>query len=66
MGSEVMTPRWMIERKHLKNRELLQVIEVYAEGENKELVKSENRQWTHKRELLLIEKTRSICDRCAD
>ena len=59
-------PRWMIERKALKNRELLQVIEVYAEGENKELVKSENRQWTHKRELLLIEKTRSICDRCAD
>lgn len=59
-------PRWMIERKHLKNRELLQVIEVYAEGESKELVKSENRQWTHKRELLLIEKTRSVRHRCAD
>ena len=62
----MFTPRWMIERKALKNRELLQVIEVYAEGENKELVKSENRQWIHKRELLLIEKTRSICDRCTD
>ena len=51
-----MTPRWMIERKQLKNRELLQVIEIYAEGENKELVKSENRKWSHKRRLLLVEK----------
>ena len=51
------TPRWMIERKHLKNRELLQVIEVYAVGENKELVKKENRKWSHKRRLLLIEET---------
>lgn len=42
-----MTPRWMIERKR--------VIEVYAENENKELVKSENKQWSYERELLLVE-----------
>jgi len=53
-----MTPRWMIERKYVNsNHELLQVIEVYAENENKELVKSENKQWTYKRELLLVEVT---------
>lgn len=50
-----MSPRWMIERKYENNRELLQVITVYAEGENKELVKSENKQWTYKKELLMVE-----------
>lgn len=51
-----MTPRWTIERK-ATNKELddLAVIEVYAVGENKELVKKENRKWTHKRKLLLVE-----------
>ncbi|MFA8439317.1 hypothetical protein ABU914_10575 [Bacillaceae bacterium YX66] len=50
-----MSPRWMVERKVASiDRELLQVVEVYAEGENKELVKQENRQWTHRRELLLV------------
>lgn len=52
-----MTPRWMVERKSInRDREILPVIEIYAPGENKELVKSENRHWTHKRRLLLIEK----------
>lgn len=47
-----MKPRWMIERKYDNGqRELLLVIEVYAEGENKEVVKNENKQWTHKRSL---------------
>lgn len=49
------TPRWMIERQYENNRELLQIVEVYAVGENKELVKKENKQWTHKRRLLLID-----------
>jgi len=51
----MITPRWMIERKYAKGDELLLVIEVYAVGENKELVKAENRKWTHKRKLLLTE-----------
>lgn len=51
-----MNPRWMVERK-ATNREMdmLQVIEVYAPGEKKELVKAENKQWTHKRELIIVE-----------
>jgi len=50
------TPRWMVERKAINSeRELLQVVEVYAVGENKELVKRENRKYTHKRKLLLID-----------
>lgn len=48
-----MKPRWMIERKYDNGqRELLLVIEVYAEGENKEVVKNENKKWTHKRLLI--------------
>lgn len=51
-----MTPRWMIQRKYKDNcHELLQVITVYAPGENKEIVKKENREWTYERELLLVE-----------
>ena len=50
------TPRWMIERKAINSeRELLQVVEVYAPGETKELVKKENRKYTHKRKLLLVD-----------
>ena len=49
------TPRWMIEKYENNNRDILQVIEVYAEGENKELVKKENRKYTHKRRLLLVD-----------
>lgn len=53
MSCEV-TPRWMIERNFANwEREALQTIEVYAVGENKELVKAENRKWTHKRHLIL-------------
>jgi len=53
IGSGRMSkPRWMIERKYERNRELYQLVEVYAEGENKELVKKENRRWTHKRYLI--------------
>lgn len=48
--------RWMIERKAV-NRELdeLVIVEVYAPEENKELVKRENKQWTHKRELIITD-----------
>lgn len=50
-----MITRWSVERKALTwDGELLQVVEVYAPGENKEVVKAENRQYTHRRELLLI------------
>lgn len=46
-------PRWMVERKRISvDRELLQLVEVYAPGENKELVKKENRKWTYKRHLI--------------
>lgn len=48
-----MKPRWMIERRATNNdAELLQIVEVYAEHENKETVKQENRQWSYKRELI--------------
>lgn len=47
-------PRWMIERKAINREEdVLQIIELYAPGENKELVKQENKKWTHKRELII-------------
>ena len=50
-----MTPRWMVQRKGTNNmNEELQIIEIYAEGENLELVKKENRKWTYERELLLV------------
>jgi len=53
-----MTPRWMIERKRANNdHEILQVVEIYKEDENRELVKSENKQWTYRKELLLVEAT---------
>ncbi len=49
-----MKPRWMVERTFANSeREALQTAIVYAEGENKETVKEENRQWTHKRSLLI-------------
>lgn len=54
-----MIARWSVERKALtREGDLLQVIEVYAPGENKELVKRENKRWTHRRELLLIGKAK--------
>ena len=51
-----MTPRWMVEQVQAnREREVLQIVVVYAEGENKELVKRENRTIKHKRKLLLID-----------
>jgi len=47
-----MTPRWMIERKYERDRQLLQIVEVYAENESKEVVKAENKQWSYKRHLI--------------
>lgn len=48
-----MTPRWMVERKYENERyEILQIIEVYAPGESKELVKQENKHWTYRKELI--------------
>lgn len=45
--------RWMIERKAMnRENDLLQVVVVYAENESKEIVKRENKIWTHKRELI--------------
>lgn len=49
------TARWMIERKYERDREVLQVIEVYGVGENKETVKKENKRWSYERSLLLVE-----------
>ncbi|WP_405101622.1 hypothetical protein [Oceanobacillus sp. FSL H7-0719] len=52
-----MTPRWLTDRNYKNStHETLQVITVYAPGENKELVKKENKKWTHRRELVLVEK----------
>lgn len=49
--------RWTVERRAKSiDHESLQVIEVYAPGENKELVRKENKQWTHRRKLLLVAK----------
>lgn len=43
----------MIERKATNlDREKLSIIEVYAIHENKEVVKTENKDWTYKRELI--------------
>lgn len=50
-----MSARWMIERKYATKEDILTVIEVYAPGENKELVKKENKKYTHKRELIITE-----------
>lgn len=53
MWGENMPVRWMVERNAVnKDCELLQVVEVYSSGENKETVKKENRQWTYRRSLV--------------
>ena len=50
------TPRWQINRLvYNHDNEVLQHVKVYAVGENKELVKRENRNVRHKRKLLLID-----------
>ena len=50
------TPRWQINRLvYNDDNEVLQHIKVYAVGENKELVKRENRNTSHERKLLLID-----------
>lgn len=49
-----MKPRWMVERKRTNyDRETLKIIEVYAMNENKEIVKQENKNWSHKRSLIV-------------
>lgn len=56
-----MTPRWVTERLYANGEgDYLQVVTVYAEGENKETVKRENRDWTYRRKLLLIENDESM------
>ncbi|MEK3890227.1 hypothetical protein [Bacillus sp. FSL K6-3431] len=50
-----MVTRWSVERKaRTSEGDILQVIEIYAPGENKEAVKQENKQWSYRRELILI------------
>lgn len=57
-----MITRWAVERKARTHEgDLLQVVEVYAEGENKELIKRENRQWSYQRSLLLLDRGESQC-----
>lgn len=47
--------RWMIERKAMtQENDLLQVVEVYAPGESKELVKRENKMRTYTRKLITL------------
>lgn len=54
----MVTPRWMTERKYAnREREVLRVVEVYAAGENKELMKRENKQRKYKKELLFVEES---------
>lgn len=51
-----MSIRWMVERNRVSHDlERLKIIEVYAEGESKETVKAENKQWSHKRSLIKID-----------
>lgn len=45
-------PRWMIERKYIKDNKIMQIVEVYAPNETKEEVKRENKQWSYRRELI--------------
>ena len=50
--------RWTIERGYVTvDRDLLQIVEVYAPGENKETVKRENKDWTYRRELIYVGRT---------
>ncbi len=51
-----MKPRWITEHiaKTLDGEPLL-VVNVFAEGENKETVKRESKVFTHKRKLVLVE-----------
>ena len=50
-----MNLRWMIERKYKNaHHEILQIVEVYAPNESKEVVKRENEQWSYKRELIKV------------
>lgn len=44
----------MIERKYERDRQLLQIVEVYAPNETKEIVKRENKRWSYKRELIRV------------
>lgn len=47
--------RWMTERMRKNDdHEFLQVVKVYAPHENKEVVKADNGEWTHKRELIIL------------
>lgn len=48
-------PRWYTNRLiYNRDNEILQLVQVYAHGENKELVKQENRNVKHKRNLLIV------------
>lgn len=50
-----MITRWVVEHKaRTSEGDILQVVEVYAPGENKEAVKQENKPWSYRRELILI------------
>lgn len=52
-GCDGMSPRWMVEKAFAnQDREVLRTVIVYAEGENKELVKKENRGTRHQRKLI--------------
>ena len=50
-----MKARWLTEHKARSiDGDLLQVVTVFAEGENKEVVKRESRLYTHRREVILF------------
>lgn len=56
-----MKPRWITEHiaKTLDGEPLL-VVNVFAEGENKETVKRESKVFTHERKLVLVEGGREL------
>lgn len=51
-----MKRRWMVEKISAnKDRELLQTVIVYAEHENKELLKKENRGTKYRTQLIFLD-----------
>lgn len=49
-----MESRWMVERKYIKDKKIMQIVEVYCPDENEELVEKENKQWSYNKELIEI------------
>ncbi len=55
----MVKPRWMIELDIKNNdHEYLRLVTLYAENENKELVKAENAEWSYTKEIIIAKSLR--------